>query len=138
MARRPSVLVIANDPSDPIGRLGEWLRSAGAELDERSAWLPDELPASLGGVDALIVLGGAMNCQDDVAAPWLPRVRALLRDAVSAQLPTLGVCLGAQLLAVAHGGRVERNADGPEYGAQLVAKRAAASADPLFADLPIL
>jgi GMP synthase-like glutamine amidotransferase len=70
-------------------------------------------------------------------APWLPALRALLRAAVADEIPTLGICLGAQLLAAANGGRVERNADGPEYGAQLVAKRTAAAQDPLFRALPI-
>jgi hypothetical protein len=47
------------------------------------------------------------------------------------------VCLGAQLLAVANGGAVAPNPDGPEFGAQLIAKRAMASTDPLFGPLPI-
>jgi GMP synthase-like glutamine amidotransferase len=72
-----------------------------------------------------------------VIAPWLPAVRALLRDALTREVPTLGICLGAQLLAVANGGRVERSPDGPEFGAQLVAKRSAAAHDPLFRPLPI-
>jgi GMP synthase-like glutamine amidotransferase len=129
-----TVLVIENDPADPVQRLGDWLRAAGLSLDVRT---PADLPDGLGGYAGLIVLGGAVGAQDDAIAPWLPAVRALLREAVSAELPTLGVCLGAQLLAVAHGGRVERNPDGPEFGAQLVAKRANAATDPLFRSLPI-
>jgi GMP synthase-like glutamine amidotransferase len=74
---------------------------------------------------------------NDREPAYLAEVRALLRAAVGDEVPTLGVCLGAQLLAVANGGRVEPNADGPEIGAQLVAKRSAAGSDPLFAELPI-
>jgi GMP synthase-like glutamine amidotransferase len=47
------------------------------------------------------------------------------------------VCLGAQLLAEACGGRVERGSEGPELGSALVAKRDIAGADPLFWDLPL-
>ena len=132
----PVVLVVQNEPGDPIGRVGEWLTSAGVVLDVRRAWL-GELPDSLAGVAGLVVLGGSMNCLDDAAAPWLPAIRAMLRDAVGAELPTLGICLGAQLLAAANGGVVARNPDGPEYGAQLVAKRTAAATDPLFGPVPI-
>ncbi|MDT4937637.1 MAG: hypothetical protein QOG80_1308 [Pseudonocardiales bacterium] len=133
----PTVLVIQPAASDPLARLGDWLTAAGAEIDLRRAWVAAELPRDLDGVDGLVVLGGEMAASDDSAHPWLSDLRALLRDALTRQLPTLGVCLGAQLLAAAHGGRVERNPLGPEYGAQLIAKRSAAGSDPLFGPLPI-
>ena len=57
--------------------------------------------------------------------------------AVDGDVPTLGVCLGAQLLALATAAGLAPNPDGPEFGAQLIAKRAAAAADPLFGPLPI-
>jgi GMP synthase (glutamine-hydrolysing) len=135
---RPSLpmLVIENDRSDPVERLGGWLMEAGATLDVRFASSGQSLPATLAGFSALVVLGGAAGAYDDVRAPWLPAVRRLLTEAVGTDVPTLGVCLGAQLLAVATGGRVER-APLPEYGAQLVAKRQAAALDPLLRGLPI-
>ena len=132
-----TVVVLQLDASDPPGRLAEWLREAGVRLDIRDAAVPEELPAALDGVDGLVVLGGGMGAADDHLAPYLPAVRALLREAVSREVPTLGICLGAQLLALGHGGRVEPNPDGPEFGAQLVAKRAAAAGDPLFGPLAI-
>lgn len=73
------------------------------------------MPTSVEG-DALIVLGGPMGCMDDDRAEWLPSVRSLLRTAVDDSVPTLGICLGAQLLAAATGGYVERGAAGPELG----------------------
>ena len=56
---------------------------------------------------------------------------------MAAATPTLGVCLGGQLLAAATGGTVASGPDGPEIGAYLTAKRDAAMSDPLFADLPM-
>ena len=130
----PRVLVVQNSASDPVGRLGDWFQDAGLVVDQVTG--PD-LPANLDGVAGLVVLGGDMGAYDDDIAPWLPHERALLREAVEREVPTLAICLGAQLLAVANGGRVETDPDGPEIGAQLVAKRTAASRDPLFAAVPI-
>jgi GMP synthase (glutamine-hydrolysing) len=132
-----AVLVVQLDASDPPARLGDWLRDAGLELDVRALDAGAELPSDLTGHDAIVVLGGAMGALDDATTPFLPDVRALLRHAVSAEVPVLGVCLGHQLLAVANGGQIRRMPHGPEIGAQLVAKRTAAAEDPLFASLPI-
>jgi GMP synthase (glutamine-hydrolysing) len=126
----PRVLVVQCAPSDPPGRLAEWLAEAGAELDVHPL---AELPETLAGYAGLVVLGGPQSAHDARLEP----VRALLRAAVSAELPTLGICLGGQLLAAAHGGRVRPNPAGPELGAQLIAKRSAAATDPLFGPLPI-
>jgi GMP synthase-like glutamine amidotransferase len=132
-----AVLMLQLDPSDPPGRLGQWLADAGVEVDLRMAADDGGLPADLRGHDGLVVLGGGMGATDDVRWPWLAAIRALLRAAVADEVPTLALCLGAQLLAVAHGGRVEPNPDGPEIGAQLIAKRTSAAPDPLFGPLPI-
>jgi GMP synthase-like glutamine amidotransferase len=131
-----TIAVLQLSASDPPGRLIEWLSDAGLRLDVRDLAAGDPLPA--GSEHAgLVVLGGPMGASDDQRAPYLPGVRALLRDAVAAEQPTLAVCLGAQLLALAHGGRIAPNPDGPELGAQLVAKRTAAATDPLWGPLPI-
>lgn len=132
-----SVLVVQNDLSDPIGPLGTWLTDAGLSLDVREASIGDELPADLAAHTGLIVLGGSMAASADDEAPWLPQVRDLLGHALRDDVPTLGICLGAQLLGVAAGGRVGPNPAGPEFGAQLVAKRANVATDPLFRELPI-
>lgn len=133
----PRLLVIQPDESDPAGPLGDWLSSAGAELDIR---LPpaDELPGSLDGYQGLVCLGGGMNAEDDSAHPWLKSVRDLLAAGAHSGLPTLGICLGAQLLAVATGGRVVEGEKGPEVGAYLISKKDAAWTDPLFAELPLM
>jgi GMP synthase-like glutamine amidotransferase len=121
------VLVVEVHASDPVGRLGDWLTEAGVELDVVTEARP------LDGYAGLVVLGGPQSADDAELEP----IRQLLRDAVSAEVPTLGICLGGQLLAAANGGRVGPSPDGPEIGAQLIAKRTAASTDPLFGALPI-
>ena len=118
--------------SSGAGRLGDWLRDAGLLLDRRAGTdLPD--PESYA---AVVVMGGAMGAYDDEAHPWLGGVRDLLRTAVGAGVPTLGVCLGGQLLAGALGGQVRPGDEGPEVGPGLVAKRDTAASDPLFGLVP--
>jgi GMP synthase (glutamine-hydrolysing) len=132
-----TVLVIEPELSGPVGPLGDWLTDAGATLRIVRPMAGDAVPADLDDYDGLVVLGGSMGANDDAAYPYLVDVRRLLAEAVAREVPTLGICLGAQLLAVATGGRVEPSPDGPEYGAQLIAKRANAATDPLFGPIPI-
>jgi GMP synthase-like glutamine amidotransferase len=132
------LLVVVVHHTDPPARLGQWLREAGLDLDERHLSAGDELPASLDGFDGLVVLGGPQSALDDESAsPELVGVRELLRQALAADIPTLAICLGAQLLAQVGGGRVREGIDGPEVGALLVAKRDAADDDPVFGPLPL-
>jgi GMP synthase-like glutamine amidotransferase len=131
----PRLLVIQPSDADPLGRLGEWLTEAGAEIDV-VAPAREGVPA-LEGYQGLVCLGGEMGALDDREHPWLAEVRLLLSTAVATKTPTLAVCLGAQLLAVATGGQVRRGDKGPEVGVLLVAKRDTAARDPLFAELPL-
>jgi GMP synthase-like glutamine amidotransferase len=136
-----AALVIENDPSDDARRLGEWLSEAGLALVTVRPHAGDAVPDSLEGYDALVVLGGEQDAFPDAdgvpGAPWFPALEGLLRKAVRDRVPTLGVCLGGQLLATAHGGVVERSPAGPEVGPALVGKRDAAELDPLFARVPL-
>ena len=132
------LLVVVVHETDPLARLGDWLRDAGLELDERHQGLGEPLPETLDGHDGLVVLGGPQSATDDEAtSPELVPVRDLLRQALAADVPTLAICLGAQLLAQVGGGKVRPGIDGPEVGATLVAKRDAADADPVFGPLPL-
>jgi GMP synthase-like glutamine amidotransferase len=137
-----TALVIENDPSDDLRRLGEWLTEAGLELTVVRPYAGDPLPEALDEHLALIVLGGDQsaypNADGDPGAPWFPAVEGLLRKAVRHHVPTLGVCLGGQLLATAHGGLVERSTSGPEIGPGLVGRRDTADGDPLFRYVPLL
>jgi GMP synthase-like glutamine amidotransferase len=135
-------LVIENDPTDDPRQLGEWLTDAGLALEMVRPYAGEALPVDLTGWAAFVVLGGDQHVYPDAegqpGAPWFAELESLLRKAVRHDVPTLGVCLGAQLLATAHGGTVARSEAGPEIGAHLVAKRDAAERDPLFGPLPML
>ncbi|WP_239157021.1 type 1 glutamine amidotransferase [Actinocatenispora thailandica] len=126
-------LVVENDPTDDVRLLGDWLTDAGLHLEVVRPHAGDLLPDDLSDYAGLVVLGGGLP-----DTSWYEREQSLLRTAGRQRIPTLALCLGAQLLALAFGGYVERAAAGPELGPKLVAKRDAAGTDPLFADVPLM
>ena len=130
-------LVVTHTASEHPGHLSRWLPEVGLELEVVEPWNGGELPTDLSGYDALISMGGPQQAYDDTSASWLADTKRLLATAVADGVPVLGICLGAQLLAEATGGRVRPGEAGPELGARLVAKRDAAVDDPLFVDLPL-
>ncbi len=125
------VLIVQHSDVDPPSRLGDWLSHAGCCWQLVRAHLGESLPRSLAQHDALVVLGGAMGAYDDQDFPWLSATKELLREATERDLPTLGICLGHQLLAVANGGRVVV-ADLQQAGLTAVRLTSTAMTDPLF------
>jgi GMP synthase-like glutamine amidotransferase len=105
--------VVQHEDRVPLAR---WAEAPGLELVVIRPDRGDPVPADLAGYAGLIVLGGTMAAWEDDVAPWLPATRALLATAVDDATPVLGICLGAQLLAMATGGTVEKGPDGPELG----------------------
>ncbi|PZF79477.1 glutamine amidotransferase [Jiangella anatolica] len=126
--------VVEHEPGCPLDRFGGWLSEAGAPVRVLRPYAGDAVPSTPG--DGLIVLGGQVDAYADEAAPWLPAVRSLLAAAAGNGTPTLGICLGAQLLAVACGGRVDVGASpGRESGVVDVHWRPEAGDDPLVGGL---
>lgn len=134
--RLPTALVVQHSAGDGIARLGGWLEEAGLLLEVLRPYEGPAVPRSPAGYDAVVVLGGSMSAWDDETVPWLAATRDLLRAATAGGVPVLGVCLGAQLLAAALGGRVAPGEAGPEIGPGLVAKRDVAANDRLFRPVP--
>ncbi len=65
------------------------------------------VPQTLEDVSGLVFMGGPMSVNDDL--PWIADEIALIQAARDRQLPVLGHCLGAQLIAKALGGKVFPN-----------------------------
>ncbi|WP_456818756.1 type 1 glutamine amidotransferase [Cellulomonas sp. URHB0016] len=100
-ATTPVLTVVQLDAGVSLDRFADWLDGVDVRL------VRADLGESAGAADALdglLVLGGQMSATSD--HPGVAETRALLAAAVGAGVPTLGICLGAQLLAVATGGRV--------------------------------
>jgi len=127
------VLSIVHERTAASGVFGEVLRERGEELLE---WLPPlGGPAPAPEPDAVLVFGGAMNCEQESEYAWIAPEKEYLRGLLAAGTPALGVCLGAQLLAEAAGGRVVRM-PAPEIGWKGVRLEPGAASDPLLAVLP--
>lgn len=114
--------------AEALGRAGIGVRIVRADIGER-------IPADTSGVAGLVVMGGPMSARHDDGFPTRRAELALVRDALDRGIPVLGVCLGAQLLAAAAGGRVVPG-DGIEVGWAPIRLWEAAHTDPIFAGLP--
>ena len=90
----------------------------------------DPLP-ELDTIQRLVVMGGPMGALDDAEHPFLAQERRLLADAVDHDVPVLGICLGAQLLAAALDARVYPGPEA-EIGAGTVNLTPAANDDPVL------
>lgn len=88
-----------------LGLIRPALEKRGYVSEETRLWAGEELPAP-GSFDFLIVMGGAMNVDEEVSYPWLAQEKALIKRSVDAGIRVLGICLGAQLIAAALGARV--------------------------------
>lgn len=99
------ILSIQNIACETLGALEEPLRSEGYELYEIQA-PSDQIPKCADEFNAIIILGGPMSVYEGIE--YLKKEQALIWDANQKQVPTLGICLGSQLIAGALGGTVHR------------------------------
>ena len=99
---------------EPAGLIADEAHRRDVRIETRRMDRGDAVP-SIDEVTGVIALGGPMGVRDASSIPFLAAELALLRAAVERELPVLGVCLGAQLLAAALGARVEKGGV-PEVG----------------------
>jgi GMP synthase (glutamine-hydrolysing) len=127
------VLALQQTWDDPPGYLEDILNEHGIICDTvevEKTPLPDLAP-----YQAIVVMGGPQHLYADTHLDYLVQEQILLRQAVAQDIPTLGICLGGQLLASALGADVRRH-DRSEIGFFRIPLTEAGSQDPLFAGLP--
>ena len=107
---RPKILVFQHVPYEPLGTLDPLLKESGFRIRYVNFGRNPHVRPTLERYAALIVLGGPMNADQIDHYPNLLAEVEIIREALARDMSVLGICLGAQLLAKALGGRVMRNA----------------------------
>lgn len=92
------LLFVGHDPNETFGLAAKAFHDAGLMVHEHRAGTGAVLP-DLERIRGLVMFGGSMNVDMTDRFPYLAEERALVRSAVDAQIPYLGICLGAQMLA---------------------------------------
>jgi GMP synthase-like glutamine amidotransferase len=124
------ILAFRHVPFEHLGRIQSALESRGIGFDYADLHGECASPPNPADYAGLIFMGGPMSVNDGL--PYLEREMAWIAEAVERGQPVLGVCLGAQLIAKALGGRVYRNPV-KEIGWFDIEFTPAAASDPLFA-----
>ncbi len=104
----PRLLVLQHVAHEVLGTLDPVLRAARLRIRYINFQRDPTARPRVADYDGLVVLGGPMSAFEDETYPHLSTEVAVIRDALDCDLPILGICLGAQLLARALGGRVHR------------------------------
>ena len=112
------VLVLQNLTPDGPGYLGQWLCEQRLAFDVFNTEAGQVYPERIDDYDALALLGGEMSANDDL--PTLRQAERLILQAMDADIPVIGHCLGGQLMARALGAPVTMSPE-PEIGWQKMA-----------------
>lgn len=126
------ILIVAHDTLFPSGTLKTLLERRGTAHRTLRLHLGDPIPDDVRRFKGIVSLGGTMSAADERNYPFLRDEAMLLRSAVAAGVPVLGISLGARVLARALGGR-SHSAPVAERGWAMVHLTPAGRRDQLFA-----
>jgi GMP synthase-like glutamine amidotransferase len=132
------VLSVVHDAT-PTGGGGLFERAVMERGDHLDRWVAaegDEAPGSVREWDAIMIFGGAMHPDQDAEHPWLEGEIRFVQDALAAEVPLFGVCLGSQLIARAAGAWIGPAA-APEVGWFRVELNEWGVTDPVLGVLPV-
>lgn len=111
------LLLVSHNPPPMADRAAAWAAARGFEVDARYPFLGDPLPDSVAGHAGSIVYGGGFDADAEDAHPFLRDEYDWIARSLEADLPLLGLCLGAQMIARALGGGAGPLPDGRvEFG----------------------
>lgn len=99
-------LIVRHVPREGAAGYLQPIEAAGFTIERIDVASPDFVDADLCTPDLLIMMGGPMGVYEQDIHPWIPHQIEKLAARLEQDLPTLGVCLGSQMIAAALGARV--------------------------------
>jgi len=133
MPTAADVCILQHVAPEPPGRIRDALEAHGCSHHTVRIFRDEPVPEPL-NADGLVVMGGPMGVGDIDKRPHLTQEMALIEQALRADTPVLGICLGSQLLAHALGASVRPGSE-KEIGWHEVTLTDTATEDPLFQDV---
>ncbi|TNF48470.1 type 1 glutamine amidotransferase, partial [bacterium] len=133
------VVIFQHVPFEGPGIIADMLEGRGVPFTTIHGYEGETVPHTPAGYSGVISMGGPMSANDDL--PYLAKEKSFLAQALERDLPVMGICLGAQLLAASVGGTVYPGSDA-EVGWGEVSLTDEGRTDPVFAavqdPLPVL
>lgn len=132
-------LIVRHVPREGAAGYLQPIEAAGYHIDRIDVASPDFAGVNLCDPDLLIMMGGPMGVYETDVHPWIPMQIEKLAARLAADRPTLGVCLGSQMIAAALGAAVYPGGH-MELGFAPVSVNGAGAASPLrhLVDVPVL
>jgi GMP synthase-like glutamine amidotransferase len=96
-------LILSHGDDGPAGLLGEWLAEHGCPYEVHDV---SQAPLPALGEYAFVASLGSVHSATDTDPAWVAEEIELLRKAIAAEVPVLGLCFGGQALSIALGGEV--------------------------------
>jgi GMP synthase (glutamine-hydrolysing) len=130
------VLVIRHETCSHLGLLGGGIQGNETLVQYLDPSEGEVLAAPVTDYSHVVILGGPMSAYEDDLYPYLRYEFELVETAIAQKIPTLGICLGSQILAKVLGAKVYRGEKGREAGWCHIDLTEAAQYDPLFQSFP--
>ncbi|MDP2924345.1 MAG: type 1 glutamine amidotransferase [Candidatus Omnitrophota bacterium] len=102
------ILILQHAKEEGPGTLSDFFRDSNWEVKTIHLYKKEKLPRDLTNIEAIIAMGGPMNVYEEKKISFLKDEDKFLKKAISQEIPILGICLGAQLLAKALGAKVKK------------------------------
>ena len=103
------ILAVQHAPFEGLGQIESWLEAAGFDVQLINAYdanpLPDPTQLQAINCEGVVLMGGPMSVHDRETLAWLD-AEIIWAGSLPKTIPVLGVCLGAQILAIVHSGNV--------------------------------